>query len=297
MYGDDSSKLAALIDYGHGNHHLELRRKYRYDFVVPDLNARRYANYLLAARLSRMAGRNHDYLLDRAAALKELLREKLWNPRLAWYDLLTRTGARETRYTVQVFKLIGSPVLGKEEEAGLVSHLNEKEFLSAYGLHSMSKLDPAYDQFDIDNGGGGICGSFVSQIAERLYKAGHPREAEGLLRRALWWGGRVPYWGDSFVANQVDYRKDTPLQSAFDASATAQAVIFGMFGISVSPRGDVTIDAHPPRLSPSLALRGVRIRGRVFDVMVREAEYEVREGGKRKRARLGTPVTLQANRD
>jgi hypothetical protein len=79
--------------------------------------------------------------------------------------------------------------------------------------------------------------------------------------------------------------------------SAAQAVIFGMFGISVSPRGDVTIDPHPPRLSPSLALRGVRMRGRVFDVVVSGAEYEVRGGGKRKRARLGTPVTLQANRD
>ena len=297
LYGDDPAKPVALIDYGDGNHHLELRRQYRYDHIVPDLNARRYANYVLAARLSRMAGRHHDYLLNRAAALKQLLREKLWNPRLAWYDLLTPTGARDTRYTVQMFKLIGSPVLGKEEEAGLVSHLNEKEFLSAYGLHSMSKLDPAYDQVDIDNGGGGICGSFVSQIAEKLYKAARPREAEDLLSRVLWWGERVPYWGDSFVANQIDYRKDTPLQSAFDSSTAAQAVIFGMFGISVSPRGDVTINPHPPRMSPSLALRGVRIRGRVFDVVVRETEYEVIEGVKRRRARLGAPVTLQGISD
>jgi hypothetical protein len=293
LYGDDPSRPVALIDYGDGNHHLELRREYRYDFIVPDLNGRRYANYVLAARLARMAGRNHDYLLDRAEAIKRLLRRELWNPRLSWYDLITRTGARDTRYTVQVFKLIGSPVLGEEEQNGLLGHLNDKEFLSAYGLHSMSKLDPAYDQVDIDNGGGGICGSFVSQIAERLYKAGHPRQAEDLLGRVLWWGERIPYWGDSFVANQVDYRKDTPLQSAFDASAAAQMVIFGMFGISVSPEGSVVIDPHPPRMSPSLSLRGVRIRGRMFDVVVSEAEYEVREGGKTKRARRGTPITLQ----
>ena len=249
----------------------------------------RYANYVLAARL---AGHNHDYLLRRAEALKTLLREKLWNPRVGWYDLLTPDGRRDTRYTVQMFKLIGSPVLGKEEEAALVRHLNEKEFLSAYGLHSMSKLDPAYDQVDIDNGGGGICGSFVSQIAERLYKARRPREAEDLLSRVLWWGERVPYWGDSFVANQIDYRKDTPLQSAFDAPAAAQAVLFGMFGISVAPDGAISIDPQPPSMSPSIALRGIRLRGRVFDVVVEGNGYEVIEGTKRKRARLGTPATL-----
>lgn len=292
LHGDDPSKPVALIDYGGGNHHLELRRQFRYDYILPDLNARRYANYELAARLARMAGRNDDHLLDRAAALKALLREKLWNPRLAWYDFITRSGARDTRYTVQMFKLIGSPVLGKEEEAGLVSHLNGKEFLSAYGLHSMSKLDPAYDQIDIDNGGGGICGSFVPQIAERLYRTGRSREAEDLLGRVLWWGERVPYWGDSFVANQVDYRKDTPLQSALDGAASAQAVIFGMFGVFVTPRGVITIDPRPPRMSPSIALRGVRVRDRVFDVVVVGREYEVIEGQKRKRARVGTPVTL-----
>ena len=52
-----------------------------------------------------------------------------------------------------MFKPIGSGVLDKECEQGLLSHLNEDEFLSAYGLHSLSKRDPAYDpkrQFAFD---------------------------------------------------------------------------------------------------------------------------------------------------
>ncbi len=39
--------------------------------------------------------------------------------------------------------MIGSGVLDKEQEGGLLSHLNDDEFLSGYGLHSMSKQDPA----------------------------------------------------------------------------------------------------------------------------------------------------------
>ena len=68
-----------------------------------------------------------------------------------------------------------SGVLDAEEEAGLLGHLNETEFLSQFGLHSMAKTDVAYDQVDIDNGGGGACTCFPPQIAERLYKAGRPR--------------------------------------------------------------------------------------------------------------------------
>ena len=81
--------------------------------------------------------------------------------------------------------------IGKKE-LGLLSHLNEREFLSDYGLHSISKLDPAYDQVDIDHGGGGSYVAFPALIAESLYKGGYSDPAEDILK------GR--YGGDS------DYR-------------------------------------------------------------------------------------------
>jgi len=31
-----------------------------------------------------------------------------------------------------------------------------------------------------------------------------PRTAEDILRRILWWGERMPYWGDSLVAERID---------------------------------------------------------------------------------------------
>ena len=78
-----------------------------------------------------------------------------------------------------MFYLLGSGVLDEETEAGLVSHLNEQEFLGEYGLHSLAKGDPAYDPADVDNGGPGACTSFPPNIAIRLYQAGQPREAAG----------------------------------------------------------------------------------------------------------------------
>ena len=175
---------------------------------------------------------------------------------------------------------------------GLISHLNEDEFLSAWGLHSMSKLDPAFDQVDIDNGGGGNYTAFTPQVIERLYKVGRPEVAGNLLQRILWWGERLPYWGDSIVANNVDYRRDTPLQNTIGALAGAQAIIFGMFGVQVDVEGRITVNPQPPGFSPEISLKELRLRGRVLDIEVRGKEYVVRMNGQETKAKVGTTVTI-----
>jgi hypothetical protein len=292
MYGDDPAKPVALIDYGPSNSHLELRRGYPYNHVMPDLNGRRYANYLLASRLAEAAGKPAPYLRQRAESLRAVLKQRLWDPRTRWFDFLDAQGRKDTRYTVQIFKLISSGVLDAEEEAGLLGHLNEREFLSQFGLHSMAKTDPAYDQVDIDNGGGGACTCFPPQIAERLYKAGRHDMAADILRRILWWGECLPYWGDSLVANFKDYRKDTPLQCTLDGVTVAQCIVFGMLGVSAEFDGRITVDPHPPAWAPRIELTGLKIRGLSIDVAVGDGQYEVRTPGRRIRAAVGQRVVV-----
>lgn len=295
-WGDDLQRPVQLIDYGNGNHHLELRHDIRYDHIVPDLNGRRYLNYKWAAALAAIAGEDASYLHDRADQLKKLLRKELWDPQARWFALKTPDGRKDLRYTVQMFKLIGSPVLDKDQEDGLLSHLNEREFLSEFGLHSMAKHDPAYDQVDFDNGGGGCFTAFPAQIAERLYRIGRADLAEELFARTLWWGSRVPYWGDSFAANYIEYRKDTPLQSTFDASAAAQAIIFGMFGIQTTATGEIRIKPQAPSFSPRIAVRGVHLRGHHFDVLVNGKTFQVVSKEKTISSKIGDVVTLPAIR-
>jgi hypothetical protein len=292
-YGDDFPRAVDLIDYGPANNHLELRRGYPYNHKMPDLNGRRYANYLMAGRLAEWAGKPAPELQRRAGELRVLLKQSLWNRQNRWFDFQDHRGRKDTRYTVQVFKLLGSGVLDAEEEAGLLTHFNDREFFSAFGLHSMSKTDVAYDQVDIDNGGGGSCTCFPPQIAERLYKAGHPAVAEEILKRILWWGQRLPYWGDSLVANSIDYRKDTPLQCTIDGATVAQCLIFGLFGVEAQFDGAIRICPHPPTLAPRLALKGLKLRGQVLDIVVDGDAYEVRTGGNPIRAKIGKEVVLR----
>jgi len=295
-YKDDLGKPAALVDYGKGNNHLELRRQYRYDNYLPDLNGRRYNSYMLAWRLTGITGNRLDYLRERALALKPLLKSELWSPQHRWFYFRFDNGVKDLRYTVQMFKMINSGVLDREQQQGLISHLNTEEFLSDYGLHSMSKKDPAYDQVDIDNGGGGNYVAFTPRIAELLYEAGYAAEAADLLRRSLWWGWRVPYWSDSFVANQVEYRHDTPLQNAFDATVGAQCIIFGMFGVRVEPSGEIVVDPRPPGFSPEMRLTGLRIRGVAADISAGPDRYEVIWNGNSVTSQIGVPVRIPPQR-
>jgi|SRR5580704_9364641 hypothetical protein len=99
---------------------------------------------------------------------------------------------------------------------------------------------------------------------------------------------------DSFAANYVEYRKDTPLQSTFDASAAAQSIIFGMFGIHAMATGDIHVNPHPSSFSPSIALTGVKLRGRSFDVAARPGGFEVSYGGRTVSSEIGVEVVVPA---
>lgn len=295
MVRDDGSKPVELIDYGASNSHLELRRQYTYNHVMPDLNGRRYANYLQAARLAEIAGHPAPHLRERAAELKVLLKQKLWRPQTQWFDFINEKGQPETRWTVQMFYLLGSGVLDKETEGGLVSHLNDQEFFGEYGLHSLAKGDPAYDPADVDNGGPGACTSFPPNIAIRLYQAGQPRAAEDLMRRCLWWGSRMPYWGDSIYAARADYRRDTPLQCTIDGVAVAQFFIFGMFGVDPQFDGRILVRPRLAAFAPNAALRGVKIWEAVFDIELGDTEFKVLSGGKTVVAPVGRMISIKKN--
>ena len=296
-YRDNQELPVSLIDYGTGNNHLELRGNFRYDHHLPDLNLRRCANMLAAYELSQLAGCPAEQLPPRAEALAAIIKQQMWSPENRWFQHLDENFNPALSLNVQMFKPIAGPALDEEELDGLLSHLNEEEFLSPLGLHSMSKQDPAYDQVDIDNGGGGNYTAFTPQIIERLYKANRPAAAEDILQRILWWGERMPYWGDSIVANQIDYRQDTPLQNTIGAVAGAQMVIFGLLGVSVSPEGEITINPQPPSFSPQMSLTGLRLRGLCLDLSVAGGEFTVTVDGETISSTVGIPIALSVETD
>lgn len=281
---------AEYMWYGEGNDHLELRLGIPYHGVMPDLNARRYMNYMRVYELTCVAGMPDEVLPKRAAALKEKLRA-LWNEEARWYDFVAG-GKRDTRYTVQMFKFLNSPVIDAHEREGLISHLNEREFLSKFGLHSMSKLDAAYDQDDIDNGGGGICTHFTNQVCAQLYEIGEDALASDILSRILWWGTRLPYMGDSCAANMMVNREDTPLQGDISSVSGAQMIFYYVFGIRPQFDGTVKISPVKHRPTDSMRIENARLCGKVFSVDVSGDAFTVTLEDKSYTARIGEEITV-----
>lgn len=291
--GDDVEKEVTLYDYGKGGDaHLELRRQYVYNGVMPDLNARRYMNYIHVYELTKIAGKPEDRLLKRAATLKEKLKE-LWNDEAKWYFFIDSNGKKDMRYTVQMFKFLNSPVIDKKEREGLIFHLNEEEFLSKFGLHSMSKKDIAYDQEDIDNGGGGICTHFTMQICAQLYEMGYDRLATDILSRIYWWGERMPYMGDSCAANMIANREDTPLQGDISSVSAAQMIFYYIFGIRADFNGNVTISPVKNRPADCMKVENARLCGKTFAVEIfNDNTFAVTFNGKTKTAEIGEKITI-----
>ena len=291
---DDTSRDVELYNYGEGgNDHLEIHNwgNGPYNGIMPDLNARRYMNYMRVYELTQLAGCPDELLSKRAQALKEKLRS-LWNDEAKWYDFIDIDGNRDIRYTVQMFKFIASGVIDKYERDGLISHLNETEFLSKFGLHSMSKLDPQFDQDDIDNGGGGICTHFTMQICAQLYEMGYDSLASDILQRVYWWGERMPYMGDSCASNMILNRENTPLQGDISSASCAQMIFFFIFGITPHFDGSISISPVRNRPAESMKIENARLCGKVFSVDAKGDCFTVNYGDKNICSKIGEAVNI-----
>ena len=198
-----------------------------------------------------------------------------------------------------MFKALGwnGWAMGEEEEAALIKHLfATEEFLGNYGIHSLSKLDPGYDERDVDNGGPGACISFAPAIADRLYSAGKPELGDKIMERLFWLGGAMPYWGDSQRADIREYRRDTPLQSDIQGAALAQTMIFGLFGIKVLDDFSVQIKPHLPAGIKRMSLKNIRLAGFVFQISCSGESYRVVCNGKIFKSSLSGTIILKKNK-
>lgn len=73
-----------------------------------------------------------------------------------WLFSLDEKLQPKTAHSIQIFDVLRTGILTKDQERAIVSHLNEQEFLSEYGVHSLSKRDAGYDPFDEDWGEPGV---------------------------------------------------------------------------------------------------------------------------------------------
>lgn len=290
---EDLTAPPELIDYGTNENLLELGRTRAYQHYTPSPNLERLLIYRMMDQLYRLAGRKTSVdLADRADRLRQVLLSELWDEDLKWFRCLDQNRNPQICWSIQIFDMLRAEVLSPEQAAGLVGHLNEKEFLSEWGAHSLSKQDPGYDPSDVDWGGPGVYAGDGPQLAEDLLGAGFAGQGIDLLRRILWWG-QFPYIPQAVRADSRDYRHDGRA-NVIAALAGPQAIVWGLFGIRADPE-KITINPVEHPYTAGMGVENLKIRGRIIKIMI-DADgrnYTVDADGQVTRNRIGNPYILK----
>jgi hypothetical protein len=292
---ENLSNPPTLLDYG-GNHNLlELRKTENYTHVTPSPNGERILTYRLLTEIYQAMGRKtpHD-LIRRGEELKKLFVQQLWNEEKQWLNTLDEKGNPRIAYSIQIFDVLRTGMLSKPQEKGILSHLNEKEFLSQWGVHSLATTDPGYDPGDVDWGGPGAYTGDPTELVVDLCQAGYAEQGMDVLKRILWWG-ELPYLPQAMRANTKGYREDGRA-NIIAGGSTVHVVINGLFGV-VPDLDKITIKPINHPMMEGLSLKGIQIRDHRFDVAVKDGKFTVTSDGKTMTKALGESVVLFHNKN
>ncbi|MEN6384556.1 MAG: LamG-like jellyroll fold domain-containing protein [Phycisphaerales bacterium] len=293
LYGEDLESDPVLANYGLNSNLLELKKTTAYQYYVPSPNAERCLIYEQLAKLYTLAGITAPAdLNERSAALKTVIRNSLWSSSKNWFNAHNAYNISTTAYSLQIFDLLRTGVPTSLQASGLISHLNSTEFLSKYGIHSLSKTDSGYDTTDVDWGGPGVYAGDAPQIIEDLYFAGYNSQAQEILGKILWWGKTFPYYPQAIYADQRYYRTDGRANVIAGLTAS-QCIIFGVFGVNVQS-DRIIINPHSLDFANQLELSNIRIRNKILDIAILPSSgtFIVTDGDDTFVSNLGTAVTI-----
>lgn len=278
VFLDDLSQDVHMTDFGDDHNLLELRRTDAYRHVVPSPNAERVWCLRAVDEMAGCIGLPGQGLGARAEELGRLIQDELWSEELGWFRTLDAEGRPRTCWSIQIFDMLRFGFLDAEKRAALVKHLNDGEFLSDFGVHSMSKRDRGYDPSDVDWGGPGVYAGDGPELVEDLWIAGAFEQGDDLLRPMLWRVARMPYYPQAVRADAVDYRRDGRANEVTGLKAS-ETLVFGLLGLRVGGDGAVSVCPHLPSFVEDYAFRRVRVRGREFSVEVARDGYRLTPAG------------------
>ncbi len=76
--------------------------------------------------------------------------------------------------------------------------------------------------------------------------------------------------------------------SAFDATAGAACIIFGIFGVQVDLEGNITVNPHTSSFSGNISLKGLKIRSNNIDIKANLNDFIVNANGQTYYSKIGT---------
>ena len=276
-----TSKTSGMLDIGNDTEALVEIRTDGFDHVVPVLNGLAIEYYKwLALWCKKFNDADNSKYSKRAMDLEKRFHANLWNAENRWFDNLYPDGGRKSVYSNLLFDLIGTDVLTGEERLGLLSHLNDNEFLGPYSIYSMSRQDREHwDRVDADWGGGGSYTGTAIQLVRNLYQSGFGQMAWTILSRFTQYAEHFPYISQNYRADEL-FQDESSQPMEICAGSGVDAIVFGLFGLSPNING--TLDIHP-YYSHELGkanLTDYQFRGHSFDVSMDRYGFSVNRDGK-----------------
>lgn len=289
---ENLGKPPQLIDYGNNHNLLELKKTESYTHYTASPNSERILTFkLLTDMFGWLNKKTPHNLLQRGQQLKAVFREKLWDKDSQWLRGLDASKQPQNAYSIQIFDVLRSGIMSRKEEKGIVGHLNEEEFLSPWGVYSLSPIDPGYDPNDVDWGGPGVFAGDAPELVIDLLDAGYVDKGIDVLKRILWWGD-MPYYPQAIRANAKGYRENGR-PNVIAGLTASQSIVTGLFGLKIA-LDKISITPVDHEIMRGLGLKDIKIRNRVFSVTVSDdgKTFNIVENGTKTSYPIGKEAVL-----
>ena len=270
-----------LLDYGGGQQNFLEMRTDGYDHVVAAYNGLAIAYFRQMAQWCRERNDADATRFQQwSAQIQKALNEKLWDPGQNWFINLAPDNSSNLVWSYHEFDLLDTDVLSKAQEAGMISHLREGEFLAPYGIYSVSKADTIHwDLEDVDWGGGGQYTGEPLRLVESLYHLGYGELAWNILSRCTLWTKYYPYIPQEIFGDSPTY-PEIEMPAALAAGAGVQAIVSGVFGLRPQQNGVLQVSPFYHHELGHATLRDYHFRSHSYDVVLDAERYRVFRDGK-----------------
>lgn len=265
---DEKQKQANfLIDYGLQHNLLEMRGSGWEHFVVSP-NAERVSCLRLLTTMGKKLAYDPAEIKrweEEAENITRSVQKYLWDDRVKWFKSIYPDGYQDYVYSIQVFDILRTGICTAGMKDAVIAHLKEGQFLSGYGVESISKEDKIHHEVvDSDWSGGGAYTGDGPQVALTMYELNEPEKGWDILQRHFWMGQQLLYYPqEHLVDNPVipGHKRST----VFAGLIGAETILFGLAGFY--PDSDGRLFVNPQMTADgTVSVIGFGYKGVSFDV-------------------------------